>query len=1054
MSDRSSAARRGARVTRTSVFSSVAAALAATLAAAASAPAAEGGYELFESVPVRPLALSADGGLLFAANTADNRVEVFVVGAGGSLASTGEVQVGLEPVAIAARGNDEIWVTNHLSDSVSRIDVSDPTRPRVTHTVLVGDEPRDIVIGGTSFDKVFVACARRGQNRPGDPQLTTPGVGRGDVWVIDADDPAAAPDIVTVFGDTPRALAVSPDGSDVYAAVHHSGTQTTVLREGVVRTNGGLPPLPPGATAGGPSVGLIVKWDGTKWTDEIGRNWNFAVPYSLPDRDVFILDADADPPVETGFVTGVGSMLFNMAVRPSNGDLFVTGQNARNEVRFEPVLKGHLAEQNVTIVSGTTASIVHLNPHVDYGQPGSPVERAQSVGTPLDIVFSDDGTTAYVAGFGSSNVAVLDGTGAVTGRIGVGHGPAGLALREDLDRLFVLNHFDKTISVVDTSNLTVTGSTSLRFDPEPPSVRDGRAFLYDTVLTSAHGDNSCATCHLGADMDRKAWDLGDPFGAIAPNPTLFPIIGTAAPFHPLKGPMTTQSLRGMADAGPMHWRGDKNGGFGDPNNEEKSFKEFNPAFVGLLGRDAELDDEQMQAFADFILQVRYPPNPVAPLDGTLTASQARGAQLFVQGNHDIIATCEGCHNLPFGTGGFSTFEGEPQNFKVAHLRNGYAKLGMFRSAGDQVAETGFLHDGAVATIFEFLGAPVFNLSDAQQRDLEAFSLAFDTGFAPVVGQQVTATVADHASDAIVDRIELLRARDEAGDCELIAKGAVAGTLRGARYVDGGHFRPDANGEALIPYDALRLRAATPGQEVTYTCVYPGGGQRMGIDRDLDGYYDATETAEGSDQADASSTPVGVSHCGDGVADAGEECDGDDFGGTSCVGLGFGGGTPTCEEYCTLDPSTCITADAGFNTRSLKVSKLRDAAGRQKVALKSDRLSRVGISISPPVEDLAVTLSSEGSVLWEAVIPASDPRWRTSGAAWKWVAGSGGHADGLRTVKVENGSPFAISLKTVETDALALAGRATLDILMTIGGDTWAGSVTCSSASSGSSLSCE
>ena len=34
--------------------------------------------------------------------------------------------------------------------------------------------------------------------------------------------------IVNLFGDTPRALAVTPDGSRVYAAVFHSGV--SVLR--------------------------------------------------------------------------------------------------------------------------------------------------------------------------------------------------------------------------------------------------------------------------------------------------------------------------------------------------------------------------------------------------------------------------------------------------------------------------------------------------------------------------------------------------------------------------------------------------------------------------------------------------------------------------------------------------------------------------------------------------------------------------------------------------------------------------------------------------------
>ena len=33
------------------------------------------------------------------------------------------VPVGMEPVAVAARTNDEVWVVNHLSDSISIVDV-------------------------------------------------------------------------------------------------------------------------------------------------------------------------------------------------------------------------------------------------------------------------------------------------------------------------------------------------------------------------------------------------------------------------------------------------------------------------------------------------------------------------------------------------------------------------------------------------------------------------------------------------------------------------------------------------------------------------------------------------------------------------------------------------------------------------------------------------------------------------------------------------------------------------------------------------------------------
>ena len=142
-------------------------------------------FVTFESGQVRPLAKSPDGNRLFVCNTPDNRLEIFDIGAGG-LTHAGSVPVGLEPVAVAARTNTEVWVVNFLSDSVSIVDISDIDAPRVTRTLTVGDEPRDIVFAGAAFDHAHITTAHRGQNDPVDPQLTTPGVGRADVWVFDA----------------------------------------------------------------------------------------------------------------------------------------------------------------------------------------------------------------------------------------------------------------------------------------------------------------------------------------------------------------------------------------------------------------------------------------------------------------------------------------------------------------------------------------------------------------------------------------------------------------------------------------------------------------------------------------------------------------------------------------------------------------------------------------------------------------------------------------------------------------------------------------------------
>ncbi len=146
------------------------------------------------------------------------------------------VAVGLEPVAVAARTDDENWVVNHLSDSISIVSLAGT--PRVVRTLLVGDEPRDIVFAG-ELARAFITTAHRGQQRvaaelarvpgAGDPQFTTPGVPRADVWVF---DPAALGEsslggipvrILSFFTDTPRALAVSADRKTVFVAGYKTG---------------------------------------------------------------------------------------------------------------------------------------------------------------------------------------------------------------------------------------------------------------------------------------------------------------------------------------------------------------------------------------------------------------------------------------------------------------------------------------------------------------------------------------------------------------------------------------------------------------------------------------------------------------------------------------------------------------------------------------------------------------------------------------------------------------------------------------------------------------
>lgn len=918
----------------------LAALLAGLVLAAGGARAEAPAYVNFESGPVRPLALSPDGTRLYAVNTPDNRLEVFEVGEAG-LRHLYAVAVGLEPVAVAVRTNGDVWVVNHLSDSLS---VVDPATRSVRTSVWVGDEPRDIVFAGPDFSRVFVTTARRGQRRSqlpevvgaGDPLFTTPGVPRADVWVFEADDPEVPLKIVELFGDTPRPLAASPDGSRVYAGVFYSGNKTMGLNSGFVcpgwdtfepcRIAGVLPA--PGGQLGprtnhqglrAPEVGLILKEnEAGRWLDAAGRDWTGLVRFDLPDKDVFEIDAETLE--ETASYTGVGTTLFNIAVHPHNGKLYVSNSDSHNEVRFEgpgvfggSTVQGHLAEARITVIDGADVLPRHLNKHIDYtrlaSHPGfDPGQRDASLATPLGMQISADGSTLFVAAFGSSRVGVyataeidadsFDPVAASAGHIEVsGGGPGGLALDDATGRLYVWTRFDNGVSVVDLASRAEIDHVTFH-SPEPSQLVEGRRFLYDARETSANGEASCSSCHVFGNLDHLGWDLGDPDADVKLNVldilneflaqfSLTPINGTGKvrDFHPMKGPMTTQTLRGMRTHGAMHWRGDRsNGLFGvDATDEELSFRNFSGAFEGLVGREAPLDGGQMQRFADFALTLTQPPNPVRALDNSSKLSQAIGQGLYQSLPVDAGDTCETCHAVDasqgfFGASGAATFEGGTQIFKVPHLRNLYTKVGMFGLfttigegigfTGDQVRGFGFSHDGSVDTLFRFVSAPVFAFPNTlTKRGVEQFLFAFPTDLAPVVGQQVTLDAA--GTDADLARVDLLVSQAAApftsavlggatAQCELVVKGNVGGVPHGwLRLADGSFQRDD--GTPPVSDAELRALARSEGP-LTYTCAVPGTGERLGLDRDGDGIPDGLDNCSGLASADQSDRD------GDGLGD--------------------------------------------------------------------------------------------------------------------------------------------------------------------------------------------
>src|ERR1700719_4554415 len=146
----------------------------------------------FEGAQTNPIRISADGTRLFAVNTPNGTVSVFDLTTPASPALIAAIPVGIEPVSVNVNpnvpGNNELWVTNQISNSVSVVSVS---KGIVTDTIYAKAEPADVVFTPNGLAWVSVA---RG-NMVNAYNVSTHALSKS----------------VALQGEEPRALAVSKD---------------------------------------------------------------------------------------------------------------------------------------------------------------------------------------------------------------------------------------------------------------------------------------------------------------------------------------------------------------------------------------------------------------------------------------------------------------------------------------------------------------------------------------------------------------------------------------------------------------------------------------------------------------------------------------------------------------------------------------------------------------------------------------------------------------------------------------------------------------------------
>ena len=643
-------------------------------------------------------------------------------------------------------------------------------------------------------------------------------------------------------------------GPRLYVASLYSGNGTTILSQDSAPsqpapTNPSLPSPP--------KVGLIVPATDPRVT------WN------VLDRDIAEINTSTLE-VENWF-SGIGTHLYDLAIHP-DGSLWCANSESLNLTRFEPELNGHFSKHRLTRIGATTTH-QDLNPGITRATSPDPASIALALAAPSALAFRADGQRTWVAAFQSDRVAEMDtATGNILRRIDVRppgtdssqmRGPRALALT--VDRLYVLNKLSDTLTTIHPVSGNILSETPLgSIDPMPANIRAGRGVLYDARL-SGNGTVSCATCHLDADRDGLAWDLGDPGGAMVSIPSADLSIHDYETvydrdLHPMKGPLTTQTLRGLSlnDANPIdsidgsplppaaivtkfHWRGDK-----------PSIQSFNSTFPNLMGGSLQ-SSQSMDRLAEYLASIVLPPNPNLNLDRSLRTDlpegdAVNGKTFFL--NH-AQSHCLVCHSLPGGTDqnlDLPELVEKNQPIKNPSLRTVYQRAGIFNpgTGVDSISGFGLGSDGTGHNMpiihpysLSFINRPPITPAKAiALADLTAFILSFDTGTAPSASHSLTLNNITKSDPTLLAQINILETSATAGDNGLVAWGLVSGKSRRFQWDPSRQLYVTEDQETTLTRSAL-LALITSEDALTFAGVLASETAWRSTDRNSDGIPDAT-----------------------------------------------------------------------------------------------------------------------------------------------------------------------------------------------------------------------
>lgn len=610
------------------------------------------GHPTFVSPHANPI--TVNGELVFVVNTPADTVDV--IDAKTKKIKT-RINVGVDPVSIGVRPDGkEVWISNHVSDSVSVIDTNSgsPTYLQVVATIqefdsttkaTTFDEPSGIAFA--SNEKAYVALSSENQ-----------------IAVVDVGS-RKIKDRLVITAQDPRSIEVH--GDRLYVIPFESNNKTQLSggsRDDVDKDKA-------------KELYTFDAWEHSIRVNNvlsIGHVTDIVKHPDVLDRDLFVFDTKTDKLVQT--VNTLGTLLYGVTV-DSKGQVFIAQTDARNDSNGRAGTKKHSMKEmenraflnQITKLAfqdgkATQPQFINLEP-----LPPKHPETGEALATPYAVKVSGDDSTLVAVAAGSDKVFTVDAeSGNVLGQISVGAVPRGIALENSESgkpsQAWVYNAVANTVSVVSLNDLSkpkIAGFLKLE-DPTHKQVKLGRSWFNDADASST-GTFSCESCHPDNNVDQLLWVLQTPI-VTGGNQIM---------------PRSTMPIRGLRDTAPFHW----DGVLGDPyggNNSASIRASVEPtadkddqttstrhlidvslAEILFAHGDETVNDEgklghftaaERDDLAVYLLSVPFPPAQRRAYDNVLSKTARQGFKLFhIEGDLDPGRTtpnvCGNCHRMPF-----------------------------------------------------------------------------------------------------------------------------------------------------------------------------------------------------------------------------------------------------------------------------------------------------------------------------------------------------------------------------------------------------------------------